>query len=127
MSEIINDAEFNAATKNAETEATGDVGVYVHKFESPFTFVVGKDEKTVDELTFSFRKLTGRDSLAIENEMQALGKPLIAPEFSGEYLIRMAARACNEKIGSDVLENMPLGDYSKIRNRARSFLLRSGL
>ena len=77
-------------------------------------------------MDFDFNKLTGQDSLSIENELQALGKPVIVAEMSGEYLIRMAARACSVKISADDLAAMPLGDYNKIRSRARSFLLRSG-
>lgn len=106
----------------AEQEAINSTETYVHKFERPFTY----EDKTYKELTFEFGSLTGMDSLAIENEMSALGKALIAPEFSGEYLVRMAARSCTAKIGIDVMSAMPLADYNKIRNKARSFLLRSG-
>lgn len=106
----------------AEKEAANSTETYTHTFAKPFEY----EGKSYEELTFDWGSLTGEDSLAIENEMSALGKPLIAPEFSGEYLIRMAARACTEKIGSDVMSAMPLADYNKIRNKARSFLLRSG-
>lgn len=115
---IIDAEEFAVA----ENEAENSDYIYKHMFAKPFTY----EGKTYNELVFDWGSLTGQDSLAIENEMQSLGKPLIAPEFSGEYLIRMAARACTKKIGSDILIAMPLGDYNKIRNRARSFLLRSG-
>ena len=67
------------------------------------------------------------DGLAIENEMQQLGKAVIVPTFSGEYLIRMAAKACTIPIGADAFENMSLSDYNKIRSAARSFLLNSEL
>lgn len=114
----INAEEFAVAEK----EAANSMEVYTHTFAKPFEY----EGKKHTELTFDWGSLTGEDSLAIENEMSALGKPLIAPEFSGEYLIRMAARACTTKIGSDVMSAMPLADYNKIRNKARSFLLRSG-
>lgn len=106
----------------AENEAEKSGYTYTHKFAKPFEC----EGKTYEELTFDWGSLTGEDSLAIENEMASLGKPLITPEFSGEFLIRMAARACTTKIGSDVLSKMPLCDYNKVRNNARSFLLRSG-
>ena len=107
----------------AETEAeTVDASVYVHQFKRPFEY----QGKKYDELTFDFGRLTGRDSLAIENELQAIGKMVLSPEFSGEFLIRMAARSCTESIGYDALELMPMGDYNRIRARARGFLLRSG-
>jgi hypothetical protein len=59
--------------------------------------------------------------------MQAMGKALVVPTFSGEYLIRMAAKACTEPIGADAFEIMSIADYNKIRSAARSFLLRSEL
>lgn len=124
----LNHEELDAFEKLQQEAATSkdDIGVYTHTFKAPFTCVVGAEQKTFDQLTFGFNKLTGTDSLAIENELQALGKPVIVAEMSGEYLIRMAARACSERIGADELASMPLGDYNKIRSRARSFLLRSG-
>lgn len=116
-----------AAFAVAEQEAAkNDIGIYVHTFKAPFFCLIGTEHRSFDQLTFDFNKLTGRDSLAIENELQSLGKPVIVAEMSGEYLIRMAARACTEKISADDLAAAPLADYNKIRSRARSFLLRSG-
>lgn len=107
----------------AEREAKNSEYTYTHKFRKPFDY----QGTAYNELTFDWGKLTGEDSLAIENEMQQLGKPVIVPTFSGEYLIRFAARACTEKIGSDAFRRMPIGDYNRIRNAARSFLLKSEL
>ena len=123
--EFISEAEMDAAEK--EAASMGDFTSYTHTFKRPFTCLIGKDQRTFEELTFDFDKLTGRDSIAIENELQSLGKPVIVAEMSGEYLIRMAARACSEKISADDLTSVPLADYNKIRSRARSFLLRSGM
>ncbi len=91
---------------------------YTHKFKSPFSY----EGKTYDELCFDFGKLTGKDGLAIENEIQAMGQPVIIPSLSGEYLLRMAARACTTRIGFDVMKAMPLSDYNRIRSAARNFL-----
>lgn len=121
--EFINEAEMDAAEK--EAASMGDFTSYTHTFKQPFTCLIGTEGRSFETLTFDFAKLTGRDSLAIENELQALGKPVIVAEMSGEYLIRMAARACTEKISADDLEGAPLADYNKIRSRARSFMLRS--
>lgn len=121
----IDPAAFSAAEQEAAA-VKDNIGVYTHTFKTPFTCVVGTEQKTFDELTFDFTKLTAKDSLAIENELIAIGKPVIVAEMSGEYLLRMASRACTEKIGVDELASMPLAAYNKIRNRARSFLLRSG-
>lgn len=115
----IDNKEFTVA----ENEATAtNLSAYVHKFDTPFVY----EDKTYNELTFDWSKLTGNDSLAIENELQLLGKTLIVPEFSGEFLIRMAARACTPAISADTLMSIPMGDYNKIRSRARSFLMKSG-
>jgi len=116
---IINETEFNAVVEAASAAGSDE---YTHTFAKPFSY----EGKTYEKLTFRWGALTAKDSLDIENEMAALGKPLLAAEFSGEYLSRMAVRACVEKIAHNVLLAMPLGDYNKIRSRARSFLLRSG-
>lgn len=119
MSNIIENKEFGAAEQDAKTAATS----YVHKLKTPFTF----EEKTYESLTFNWGELTGNDSLAIEAELAALGKGLVAPEFSGEYLIRMASRACAEPLGVDAIAALPIGDFNRIRSKARSFLLNMAL
>ena len=115
---VVNADEFAVAEKEAQESKN----TYTHTFATPFTY----EGQTYHELVFDWGRLTGHDSLMIENELTALGKTVIAPEFSGEYLMRMAARACTSKIGWDTLAAMPLADFNRIRNRARSFLLRSG-
>ena len=117
--DIIDAEEFAVA----ENEAKESKLVYVHKFATPFTY----EGKTYEELTFDFGKLRGNDGIAIERELQALGRVVITPEFSGDYLIRLAAKACTEKIGADVLCAMSLRDYNKVRGKARSFLMNSAL
>lgn len=107
----------------AEKKASQSKSVYTHSFRNPVTY----QGAAYDELQFDWGKLTGGDALAIENEMQALGMAVIVPTFSGEYLIRMAARACTVKIGADIFKQMPIGDYNRIRSAARSFLLKSEL
>jgi hypothetical protein len=111
--------EFDVAKQQAESSGSS----YTHVFKKPFEY----NGETYTSLTFEWDKLTGRDALAIENEMQAMGKALVVPTFSGEYLIRMAAKACTEPIGADAFEIMSIADYNKIRSAARSFLLRSEL
>jgi len=116
--------EFSVAESEAEKAkagATDNDSTYTHIFRVPFDYM----GNTYDELRFGWNALLGRDGLAIEAELQALGTPAIVPAFSGAYLIRMAARACTEKIGSDAFELMQLSDYNKIRSAARSFLLAS--
>lgn len=105
----------------AEASATESEYSYTLAFRKPFVY----QGKTYKELVFDWDRLTGKDGLAIEAEMQQLGKPVIVPTFSGEYLIRMAARACIEPLASDAFELMPLVEYNKVRSAARSFLLKS--
>ena len=128
----VNGAEFAAAETAAKAEE-GNTSAYVHKLKKPFTF----EGCTIEELSFDFDRLTGNDSLAIEDELQAMNKPVIVPTFSGPYLVRMAARACTttftdasgrqRRISEDVIRAMPIYDYNRIRGRARSFLLASEL
>ena len=84
----VNEAEFAAAEAAAKAKAEqGNASAYVHKLKKPFTF----EGCTIEELSFDFDRLTGNDSLAIEDELQSMNKPVIVPTFSGQYLIRMAA------------------------------------
>lgn len=120
----VDEQEYQAAMKEAQDSVT----VYTHEFLTPFAF----EGEAFDKLTFDFDKLTAADSLAIETEMSALGQPVMVLEFSGEYLLRMAMRACTHrkadgsKLGIDAFKSMPLSSYVKIRGKARSFLLRAG-
>jgi hypothetical protein len=109
--------EFDAAKKEAaEAENPQE---FIHKFASPISY----NGKQFKQLQFKFGNLTGKDGLAIENEIQAMGKIVITPAFSVDYLVRMAARACTDKIGIDIFDTMSLFDFNKIRGAARSFLL----
>ena len=112
----------------ADAEAVTSPDTYLHTFSKPFSY----EGNTYKELFFDWGSLTAEDSLAIENECAAIGKTVLVPEISGEYMIRMAVRACvtvidGRRLGVDAFKKMPLGDYNRIRGRARSFLLRSGL
>ena len=105
----------------AEAEKQKANGKYTITFKSPLTY----NEKSYETLTFDFEKLTGRDALNIEDELASIGKATIAPVFSGEYLVRMAAKACTEPVGADIFDKMSISDYNRVRSAARSFLLKS--
>lgn len=107
----------------AESEAVGSGSLYIHKFRKPFEY----EGMKISELRIDFEQLTGGDGLDIENELMRAGKAVVAPAFSGEYLIRMAARASSPKVGADAFKLMSLSDYNKVRSAARSFLLKSEL
>ncbi len=105
----------------ANKEAANSGDSFTYKFRKTYEY----DGKNFNEVTFNWDRLTGNDALAIENELQQLGKAIIVPAFSGEYLVRMCARACTEGIGADFFGKMPIADYNRIRSAARSFLLKS--
>lgn len=119
MAAQLNEKELAAAEAVAENSPL----VYVHHFASPFVY----EGKTYTTLTFDWGKLTGNDGIEIEDEMQALGRPVVVPTLSGGYLIRMACRACTDRIGTDVIGAMGIQDYNRIRSAARNFLLKSEL
>lgn len=104
----------------AEKPAGGDSGVYEHVFKKPFEH----EGKTYTTIVFDFRRMTGRDMLAIETEMQMNNEYALAAEVSKSFQAKLAARAAG--IGSDVIEAMPLNDFNKITNAARTFLLDTG-
>ena len=106
------------AQEAAEKPAEGNTGVYTHVFKKPFEY----EGKTYTELTFNFERLSGRDMVSIETEMQMNNEYALAPEISRSFQGKMAAKAA----GSDVLEAMPLKDFNKITNAARSFLIDTG-
>lgn len=108
------------AQEAAEKPAEGNTGVYTHVFKKPFEY----EGKTYTELTFNFERLSGRDMVSIETEMQMNNEYALAPEISRSFQGKMAAKASG--IGSDVLEAMPLKDFNKITNAARSFLIDTG-
>lgn len=110
-------ANIPQENKNA---AQGGNGVYVHKFVKPFEY----EGQRFTTLNFRFDDLTGKDMIAIETEMQAMGEYALAPEISRSFQCRMAAKA--GKIGADALESMPLPEFNKITNAARDFLISSG-
>ena len=109
--------EISPDKKSAENSDSS----YTHNFNKPLNY----NGKTYKQLTFDWESLTGKDGLVIENELQQMGLMVIVPAMSSEYLVRMAARACTDKIGSDAFEMMSLSDCNKINSTARSYLLKS--
>ena len=99
----------------AEAQAKESVGNYTLKLKRPFTF----EGQTFDELNFDFEGLTGDDALAIEDELQAIGKPTISPTFSGQFW--HAGDFGTLQCARDIFE------FNRVRGKARSFLLASEL
>lgn len=121
MGKVIDERELDTAEQMATQNE--DRYEYVHVLHKPFEY----EGRTYSTIHFNWEKLTGNDGIAIENEMQALGTPVVIPSLSGAYLIRMAARASEENIAANVLMALPIREYNKIRSEARSFLLKTEL
>ena len=115
IKEIISEEDIADILGNPQDDSCD---TYVHKFSSPISY----DGETFEELTFDFGKLTGGDSLAVEAELAGLNKPVIVRSIDSQYLIRICARACKEKVACDIFSRMPLRDYTKITNAAKRFL-----
>ena len=125
----IEDAAAEAAAVDGAAKREADIGTYTHTFKKPFTY----QERTIETLTFDWESLTGADHTAIENEILMRGKTLVTPEFSSEFLSRMAVRACTNRddrgirlLNADVMQKMPMRDFQTICKKARAFLLRAG-
>lgn len=115
----IDERELEEARQEAEEKE--DIYSYTHELKKEFEY----EGKKYGKIHFDWGKLTGNDGLAIENEMQAMGTPVVIPSLSGGYLIRMAAKASG--IPTNVLLAIPIREYNRIRSEARSFLLKSEL
>lgn len=107
--------------EKAKEEAKKADNLFVLKFKKPFTY----ESVDYDELEFDFDGLTGNDSLEVEKELARQGTQVAVPAFSGEYIIRIAARACTTLIGSDAFRLMSLKDYNRVRAKVRNFLMAS--
>ena len=105
----------------AKAAAAKAENLFKLKFKKPFTY----DGVDYDELEFDFDGLTGGDSLEVEKELARMGTQVAVPAFSGDYILRIAARACTSPIGSDAFRLMSLKDYNKVRAKVRNFLMAS--
>ena len=93
---------------------------YTHNFKTPVE-IEGQQYKS---MTFYFEKLPGEDVEAIEEELQDQNKYVLTPEVSSVFQTMLAARAAG--VAADEIRRLPLGEYMKIKNQARSFLIESG-
>lgn len=124
--------EQGAAEMAEEAEKTGVINIgeakekkdqsmnYTHKFKKPVTI----EGKRYASMTFYFEKLTGEDIEAIEAELQDSNRYVLSPEISSVFQSMLAARAAG--VGSDEIRRLPAGDYMKIKNHARDFLVDVG-
>lgn len=108
--------EMKVAVK--ETKKKDDAVTYTLK--KPITY----DGREYTEFTFDFYKMTGRDYIAAEESINAEGSLVLAPEFSSNYMGKIAARAADVNAG--VLESLSYHDFQEIKNMARNFMLNGG-
>ena len=117
--DIVDEQEFEAAV--AEARKTEGKGLYSYtvQFKQPFSY----EGKNYDSLSFDWTKLTGKDFLAIEEDMALHRKQLINAEFSNEFLLQMALRACRQEISKQAFCALPIATFNRICSRERSFLM----
>lgn len=113
----MDEKEFQAAQEAAAKAKD----TFVLKFKKPFVY----NGVEYSELEFDFEGLTGNDSLEVERELTRRGINIIAPAFSIEYIVRIAARACTSPIGHDAMSLMTIRDFNRIRSAVRNFLMGS--
>lgn len=126
--ELNSNSDAEQAIKIAEEANTEqDCFTYTHKFKKPFSY----RNMIYEQLTFDWGSLTGKDHMAIENEILRRGKTLILPAYTSEFLCGMAVRACIDKneegfhiLNDDAMKAMPMRDFQTICQKARDFLLR---
>ena len=107
--------------EQAKVEAKKAENLFKLKLKKPLSYE-GTD---YTELSFDFENLTGRDSLDVERELAMRAIQVAVPAFSGEYIIRIAAKACTAPVGFDAFEAMSLRDYNRLRGKVRNFLMAS--
>ena len=112
--------EFAVDTTESAEEKAVSGNAYTHQFEKPFIY----EGKTYEKLSFDFGRLTGKDFLKIEQEMNMQGLAVVTPEYSTHFIDRMAVRASVEKISLDLIEALPLKDFSILRGQVKDFLTR---
>lgn len=114
--------EITMTDNKAESKkpAEGAQDVYVHKFAEPFTY----EGKKYVSLNFYFKRLTGNDMIAVENEMLANSEYAIDPLMSRNFQSKLASRASG--VGSDVIAALPIREFNIITNAVRNFLIDLG-
>lgn len=117
MKEAAKNGIISLEDKKAEKEHSQN---YTHTFKHP----VEIEGKKYAKLTFYFDRLTGSDVEAVEDELQAMNQYVVSPELSSKFQSMIAARAAG--VGSDEIKRLPVGEYMKIKNKARDFLLAVG-
>lgn len=111
----LNEEEIKVAEKAAKNAPS----TFTLNLKKPITY----EEITAQTLEFDFESLTGSDSLAVERELQTMNLPVIVREINGDYLIRIACRACTQPVSVDFLMKLPIRAANNLMGAVRSFLM----
>lgn len=105
--------------ENVVNTSKEDLSVWTWKLSKPTTY----NGEEISELKFNFGKLTGRDGIEEENELMRTGKLAIYGQLSNiNYIIGMAARACEKPIGIDLFDMVGISDFNTLRTHTQLFL-----
>lgn len=110
-------ASETSVAKTAENENTNN---WTWTLSKPVVY----NGVEISALKFDFSKITGRDAREIEDELQRSGKMTLYSQVNNiHYIMRVAARACEEPIGIDLFDMVSICDYNVLRTQAQLFLL----
>lgn len=104
-----------------ETIESTETSVEVVKVKLPKPYKC--EDRTFTEFNFDFSKLTGRDINNIIRAGRLNAADMINFRFDPRVLVRVAAFACQENVGPDVLEGLPANSYLRVTEAARNFML----
>lgn len=110
-----------AVVTDSDTKEKVPEGAYVLTLARDYTY----EDRTYKKFVFDFEGLIGEDLVDIETEMTAVGEFALSPEISTSFLYRLAAKAAG--VGSDVILHLPIREFGKVKNKAQSFLVSTGL
>lgn len=108
-----------AEIKNIDENIKEKDGLTHYNLSRPVTY----NGEEFTELDFDFEGLTGADCENIQAELRALGVVVLVESMTPEYLTRLAAKACRQKIGADFFTGAHAKDYIAIKKLVRDFLM----
>lgn len=104
--------------KKDQNESKKDANIFEYTLKSPVTY----DGKEIKVLHFDFDGITGQDCIDIEDELRSFNKFVISEAIDSNFKVRLAAKACKEKVGYDLFLLMKHADYKAVMNRVQGFL-----
>lgn len=110
------------AVKEAEkAQEEQETGLITIKLRAPLDY----NGKVYEEIHMDMDGLTGRDSMDIEAELMSRKKgAVIYGALNNDYLLAVAAKSCQEPLGSDAFLSMKLKDFNRVKQAVQNFLLK---